>query len=352
MGHISGLRTGVWIIAVACIVTALYVGRAIFAPFAIAVFLWLVMESFARKINEVVKFLPDWACRLIGIVLVLIGFGLVLALLGQGIEDISSHAGDYESRINELIAYGYNLFGLTDAPTFSSILFGESGQKFLARIASATSTLSENLVVVLIYVAFLFMAAQNWPKKLDALFPDTQHREQVRKVSADMTEGIEDYLWTQTVISVIITILTYITLIALGVQNAILLAVLIFILNYIPTVGSIIAVFLPLLFAIAQPGWPAYMPDNTIINAALVFFGVSFWQFSIGNFVQPRMMGDTLNLSTLFVLLSLSVWGAIWGIPGMFLSAPLTVIVMVVCNQFSSTKWLAILLSADGKPEK
>ncbi|WP_345382423.1 AI-2E family transporter, partial [Actinomycetospora straminea] len=116
--------------------------------------------------------------------------------------------------------------------------------------------------------------------------------------------------------------------------------------------GSILAAFVPLLFAIAQPSWPGYMPDNTYLNAGLVFAGVSFWQFSIGNFIQPRLMGDTLNLSTLVVLLSLSIWGALWGIPGMFLSAPLTVLVMVICNQFNSTKWLAILLSADGKPGK
>ncbi len=346
----AGLRTGIWIIATGVIVTALYLGRSIFAPFAIAVFLWLVMESFSRKINRAISILPEWASRVIGIIIVLTGFGLVLVLLGQGIEDISARAGDYESRINELIAEGYSLLGLRDAPTFSAIVFGETGQRFIGSIASATSKLSENLVIVLIYIAFLFMAASNWSEKLDAIFRDPDHRAQVREISADMVDGIEGYLWTQTVISALITVLTYITLLIFGVQNALLLCVLIFILNYIPTVGSILAAFVPLVFAIAQPEWPAYMPESTMISAGLVFLGVSFWQFLIGNFVQPRIMGDTLNLSTLVVLLSLAVWGALWGIPGMFLSAPLTVIIMIVCNQFSSTKWFAILLSADGKP--
>lgn len=349
---LEGIRSAVWIIAVGVIVTALYLGRDIFAPFAIAVFLWLVMESFARQIDETLKILPSWACRLIGIALVLLGFGLVLVFLGQGIEDISGRAGEYEARINDLIRDMYHMIGLPNAPTLSSLLFGETGQRFIGALASATSALSENLVIVLIYVAFLFLAASNWSTKLDEIFKDPGHREQVRQVSAEAARGIESYLWTQTVISVLITTLTYLTLIALGVENAILLSVLIFILNYIPTVGSILAAFVPLLFAIAQPSWPGYMPDNTYLNAGLVFAGVSFWQFSIGNFIQPRLMGDTLNLSTLVVLLSLSIWGALWGIPGMFLSAPLTVLVMVICNQFNSTKWLAILLSADGKPGK
>lgn len=346
----AGIKTGIWIIAVGVIVAALYVGRAIFAPFAIAIFLWLVMESFSKKIGDIAKFLPEWASRTLGILVVLAGFGLLIILLGRGVENISSHARDYENRIDELIRYVYHLLGLPEAPSLSSILFGETGRRFLSEVASATSTLSENLVIVLIYIGFLFLAASNWSSKLDALFPDPDDRAKISQISRDMLRGIEGYLWTQTVISVIITFLTYLTLLALGVQNALLLCVIIFVLNYIPTVGSIIAAFMPVLFAVAQPTWPGYMPDNNLLNAVIVFAAVSFWQFSIGNFVQPRMMGDTLNLSTLVVLLSLSIWGALWGIPGMFLSAPLTVIVMIICNQFQSTRWLAIILSSDGKP--
>ena len=339
----TGLKSGIWIIATGVIITGLYYGRDIMAPFAMAVFLWLVMESFSHRINTSVAFLPSWAARIIGILLVLLGFGTAFVFLAQGIEGISGRSGLYESRINELISDIYAWIGLPGAPTLSTLLFGETGQKFIGSIASATGNLSENLIIVLIYVAFLFLAASNWPAKLDAIFPEADNREQVRKVGADARRGIESYLWTQTVISVIITVLTYITLIILGVQNAILLSVLIFILNYIPTVGSILAAVVPLVFTLVQPEWPSFMSDNPYINAGIVFVCVSFWQFTIGNFIQPRLMGDSLNLSTLVVLLSLAVWGAIWGIPGMFLSAPLTVVLMIIMNQFQSTKWLAIL---------
>ena len=86
--------------------------------------------------------------------------------------------------------------------------------------------------------------------------------------------------------------------------------------------------------------------------ALIVFASVSVWQFVIGNFVQPRLMGETLNLSSLVVLISLAVWGAIWGIPGMFLSAPLTVLMMILLAQTPGARWIAILLSADGHPIK
>ena len=347
----NGIKSGIWIIATGVIITGMYYGRDILAPFAMAVFLWLIMESFSHQIDRTFGFLPKWAARMLGILLVLFGFGMVVVFLAQGVESISGRSGLYESRINELIADIYRWIGLPDAPTLSKLLFGETGKKFIGSLASATGTLSESLIVVLIYVAFLFLAASAWPEKLDAIFPDPDNREQVRKVGADARRGIESYLWTQTVISIIITLLTYVTLVILGVQNAVLLAVLIFILNYIPTVGSIIAAVVPLMFALVQPEWPGFLSDNPYINAGIVFGAVSFWQFTIGNFIQPRLMGDSLNLSTLVVLLTLALWGAVWGIPGMFLSAPLTVVLMIIMNQFQSTKWIAILLSSNGKPD-
>ncbi|MFT5931055.1 MAG: AI-2 transport protein TqsA [Hyphomonas sp.] len=126
-------------------------------------------------------------------------------------------------------------------------------------------------------------------------------------------------------------------------------------LNYIPTVGSIVAALVPPLFALVQPEVPAWIPGSApqdiYIYAAIVFGIVSFWQFSIGNFIQPRMMGESLNLSSLVVLLALAIWGVLWGIPGMFLSAPLTVLMMILFAQSEGTRWIAILLSSDGNPQ-
>ena len=109
------------------------------------------------------------------------------------------------------------------------------------------------------------------------------------------------------------------------------------------------------MFALVQPDVPAWVPgaapQDSYVYSAIVFGIVSFWQFSIGNFVQPRMMGDSLNLSALVVLLALAIWGVLWGIPGMFLSAPLTVLMMILFAQSDDTRWIAVLLSSDGNPE-
>ncbi|MEM9055045.1 MAG: AI-2E family transporter, partial [Pseudomonadota bacterium] len=293
--------------------------------------------------------------RAMALFLVLGGFIGFIVLLARGVAQFGGQSSEYERKINQLISDAYILFHLGDAPTLTELVFNETGQRFFGTIANATSSLTGDLVLILIYVAFLFLAQSAWPNKLNRIFPDPEQREQVRHVGDAARKGIETYLWTQTVISALITGLTYVTLMALGVENVLFLSALIFILNYIPTIGSIVAALVPPLFALVQPEIPAWVPgvdpQDGYIFAGLVFFGVSFWQFTIGNFVQPRIMGDTLNLSALVVLLALAIWGAIWGIPGMFLSAPLTVLMMILFAQADSTRWIAILLSANGEPQ-
>ena len=128
-----------------------------------------------------------------------------------------------------------------------------------------------------------------------------------------------------------------------GLENAFFWAFLIFILNYVPIVGAVVAIVLPSLFALVQ--FPGYG------QAALLLGGLFAVTFLVGNILLPRMQGDSLNMDPLVVLMSLGFWGAIWGLPGMFLSTPLTVLVMVVLAQFEGSRWIAILLSADGDPQ-
>lgn len=353
MAQRSG-ATGIWVIATGVIIAMLYLGRDILAPFALAVFLFLIIEGFARAIDGRFKLLKLGWSRALAIFVVIGGFVGFLAMMARGIAEFGIQGDAYLVRINALIEDVYGWFQLGNAPTLTELVFNESGQAFLGTIASETSGLTGDLVLILIYVAFLFLAQSAWPTKLDRIFADPDRREQVKDVGDAARRGIETYLWTQTVISALTTLLTYITLTALGVDNVLFLSTLIFVLNYIPTIGSIVAALVPPLFALVQPevaAWiPGDAPNDSYIFAALVFLGVSFWQFSIGNFVQPRIMGDTLNLSALVVLLALAIWGAIWGIPGMFLSAPLTVLMMILFAQSESTKWLAVLLSANGEP--
>jgi len=228
-------------------------------------------------------------------------------------------------------------------PTLDALIARADSGALLRTVGAALQNVVGDIVFILIYLAFLFSAAANFHEKLDRIFPDAARREEVRLVLTEIRQSMGAYLWVQTLMSLVITGLTLATLVVLGMPNAAFWAFLIFFLNYIPTIGSLLAVALVTLAAVVE--------FNTVGQVALVAGGVGVWQFVVGNFVQPRLTGDSLNLSAVVVLLGLALWGSIWGIVGAFLSAPLTTMIMLVCAQNSSTRWIAILLSEDGRPK-
>ena len=136
-------------------------------------------------------------------------------------------------------------------------------------------------------------------------------------------------------------LLSYFVLLIIGVDAPAFWAFLIFVLNFIPTIGSLIATIFPTIFALLQFG------DFT--QGILVLAIVGSIQMVIGNLVEPKLMGDSLNISPLVVLLTLAIWGVMWGITGMLLSVPITVIMIIIMSEFQTTRPLAILLSQTGK---
>jgi predicted PurR-regulated permease PerM len=243
------------------------------------------------------------------------------------------------------------MLGLSYAPKLSTLIFSDATVRFVQPALTVARGMASDLVLVLIYVAFLYVSSARYPRKIVQIFPKHDTRTHAMAVMNEIRRAMEQYLWVQTALSIITTVLTYVTLLAVGLDNALFWAFVIFVLNYIPTIGSIVAAILPALFAIAQPTWPGWMPTDPMWCALIVFLAVSVWQFAIGNFVGPRMTGSSLNISALVVLLSLAVWGALWGLTGMFLSAPLTVLIMIVLAQIPGARWIAILLSEDGRPD-
>lgn len=375
------MTAGVWIIATVAIGMVLNQGAKILAPFAMSIFVWLVMEGFARAIRRPFPHIPNWAAHAFAIAVVAISIIAFASILRGAIVEFTDRAGEYESRINSLIEQTYNTLGLSGGPpqapapaaatpsgpapahvvepppmqtgrppTLSELFYSDTTLGLAQAAANSVSGLIGDIVIIMIYVAFLYVTANSFRGKFDRIFSRQEDRDRAHLVGKDVRRTMEQYLWVQTALSIINTALTYVTLLALGLHNALFWAFVIFVLNYIPTIGSIVAGILPALFAFVQEDWPAYMPQDELWCAVAVFFGVAVWQFLIGNFVGPRMMSNRLNLSALVVLLSLAVWGALWGLPGMFLSAPLTVLIMIVLAQIHGARWIAVLMSADGNP--
>lgn len=322
----------------------LYWMRDILAPFALAIFFWLIIDAFARWLDEKLSFLPYIATLTIAILVVagaLIGTGVIIADTAFA---IAHDAPRYQSRLGEIINPLLERFGNGSWDSLNT-RFGLDGklQVLISAIASSIQGVMSSFTFIAIYVAFLFAAQNSFPKKMDDLFPDPNKRKKAALVMERIRESIEKYLGVQTLMSIIMTALSYGVMKAFGLDNALFWALVIFILNYIPVVGSVLAGALPALFALVQ------FPSLSMVGfMAALLFAV---QFIISNTLQPKMMGDSMNLSALVVILSLVLWQALWGGVGAFLSAPLTVIIMIIFAQFPTTRWIAVLLSADGNPD-
>lgn len=336
-------RAALWIVATGVIAAGLYFLREPLSQFAMALFLWLAIDGLTETLGRRIPFLPRWLALPLALVVVL----AIVALIGYVLVDnIAAIFGDitrYEFRLNQVLSQVHQTIGGPGrSPTVGDLVAQFDPASLTAEIGDSLQNAASASIFTLIFLAFIFPAAGVMSDKLDYIFRDKGQRGRTREVLQRIRESMERYLWVQTVMSLIITALTYITLRIIGLENALFWSFLIFFLNYIPTIGSIAAVVLTTAVALVQ--------FSTLDPVIQVFIGVGVWQFVIGNFVQPRMTGDSLNLSALVVLLALAIWGTVWGIVGAFLAAPITVMLMIVLAQFPTTQWIAILLSADGKP--
>ncbi len=325
---------------------SLYVTRDILTPIALAIFIWLIIDGFARWLDNLSPKLPYWLALIIAVLSVILGIVGIIVIIADTANDIIRESGRYNSRIQDLLHLIGGFFGQPDldyGDIDKQLGISKNLNKGLSVFAGSIQGVLSNFSLIALYVIFLFAAQSSFPKKMDDLFPDRDKRSAASKVGARIRGSIETYLGVQTVISLMQTVLSFAVMQAMGLENALFWALVIFIFNYIPVIGGLAAAVLPALFALVQ--------FDGFFQVLILFGALNLIQIVISNTIQPKMMGDSMNLSALVVVLSLTLWASLWGGVGAFLSAPLTVIIMIIFAQFDTTRPIAILLSADGRPD-
>lgn len=330
------------VLAVIASGVALYVLGDILTPLALALFLSIMIDGFARVLSERAK-VPLRVALPLAIVLSILLFGGAIYVIADNGAGFVSQMGAYGPRLDAVISTTAHLFGVAVPPTIGQLINQLNPSRFIGPIAQGLQGFAANAVFVLIYMGFLIASRHAFKRKLASLFSDRERRANAIQVFQRVRNGVEQYLWIQTVTGLMIAGGSWIVMALVGLDNAVFWAFLIFIVCYIPVVGGAIAVLLPPLFALVQ--FPNFMP------AIILFAALNAINFVVANIVLPRMQGNTLNLDPVVVLFSLALWTVIWGLPGAFLSTPLTVTAMVVLAQFSSSRWIAVLLSSNGDPD-
>lgn len=334
------LTIGVAILAVIASGFACYALRKILTPLLLSVFLLLVIGGLETALTRWTP-LPRRAALPAAIVSVVALFGFSIWLIAENAAGIVEQSSVYAARLDELLHMVSGRFGLQTAPTIDQLFHKLNPGRFASVVAREGTHILDGAVFVLIYLGFMLASREGFRGKVERMFPERGHAEAL-EVAGRIQHGVQSYVWVQTVVGLIIAGASVMVMWPMGIPHLMFWAFLIFMANYIPVIGPAIGVLLPPLFALVDL--------NDVWRPILLFGVLEIIHFAVSHIVQPRMQGRSLNIDPIVVLLSLAFWGAVFGIAGAFLSTPLTVVVMVVCNEFRATRWVPVLLSADGKP--
>jgi predicted PurR-regulated permease PerM len=261
---------------------------------------------------------------------------LVSAVIGRSITQFQDELPVYQQRLDRLVGGAVDWLverGVDlDRREFASSMDTGAIMALVGDTASALLAALSNITLVLLIMVFMLMEARGVPDKLRRALgdPDADLSQFARAA-----ERVYDYLAIKAQVSLLTGLIVTAMCWAVGLDFPLLWGLIAFLFNFIPNIGSIIAAIPAILLALLQ-----LSPER----AVLLGLGYLAVNMVIGNFLEPRMMGRRLGLSTLVVLLSMLFWNWVWGPVGMLLSVPLTVIVKISLEHTSDLRWLAVLL--------
>ena len=337
-------RAALWAIVVAATMYLLVAGRGLLLPFVLGLVLWYMVDALADAFEQprLGRLRLPRPVALLAAVCVMGGLLWVVGrTIGRNITAVAAAAPNYERRLQILINEGARLVGIEQAPTLDELFDRISLADTLSSLAAAAASVVSVAGIVLIYAGFLFVEQVRFRRKLAIILGSGGQQERVQAVLDQIDRDIRIYIRIKTTLAVATSALAYTVMAWVGVDFAAFWAVMVFFFYYIPTVGSILAIAAPAVLTLVQ------FDHLTPFLIVLLVFGTI--QIVTANVIEPAIMGRTLNLSPLVVIVSLMVWGTIWGVVGMFLCVPIMVVALIVLAQFETTRPVAVLLSADGK---
>jgi len=335
----------IFLIIITVVVVCIY-AQSIILPFVMAILFWVLIRVIRKLLCriKIIGRLPRWMLTIFS-TLVLIGFmALIITLISSNISELSKTLPVYEANVNKMKDSINEKFDIDIVSMLGDFSKDIKFASILSTMLSTLTSLFSNVFTVLLYLLFLLLEEPIFPGKLKAMYPEKERYDHVNELVSKIDHSIGNYLALKTLTSLMTGLLSYFALLFIGIDAPLFWAFLIFLLNFIPTIGSLTATIFPALFAVLQFG--EFTPG------ILVLVIVGAIQMIIGNLVEPKIMGNSLNISPLVVFLTLAIWGVIWGISGMLLSVPITVILIIIMSEFPGTRPFAILLSQRGKLNK
>lgn len=322
----------------------LYIGKDLLIPFVIAVAIWymlITLSALFQKATFLNKKLPYPAALLLSLGFIFLVSLFIYELVSSNVSDVTRELPRYQEKLGRSFTNLLDNFPIDISSFKKDFLSRFSLIGIATSVAQSVTFLISYLGIIFLYVLFLILEWRSFDQKLEALFPDARKLSKAKKIIRTISRDIQSYIILKTVLSLAVALIAYILFIAVGLHFPAFWALVLFLLNYIPTIGAMIGTLLPCLLTLIQ--FDTWMPF-IFISTALI--GI---QFVEGNIIEPKLVGRSVNLSPVVILISLAVWGYLWGIVGLFLGIPIMVIVNIILSHFEKTRPIAILLSENGE---
>lgn len=326
----------------------LYIGKGVFVPIIFSILVVYVIVGLTRLLTRlplVGRFLSGRLGYILSVAAIALALAGIASLAVASLGNVAALAPLYAASLLNLIQDLATRVGVESAPTWATLrqdlLAQVNTHKLIGSTVLSATAIVSSLVVVLLYVFFLLIEQRAFSAKIARISSDPRRVEQLQSMIVHINDRIGTYLALKTVVSLVLGLISWAVLAALGVKFSAFWAVTIGLLNYVPYIGSVLGVLLPVAFATMQFG--------DLGAVMVVALSLSIVQFFIGFFLDPHLMGSSLNLSPFVILVSLAAWSALWGVPGAFLAVPVTACMVLVFSEFPGTRPIAVLLSRNGR---
>lgn len=332
------------LIVLAISVFGLNAGAGFLVPLTLAVLVFVLVAAVsdgAIRVSAPVLALPRWIADLVGVFVVLSGLFAIMFVLGNQATQFARALPRYEAQFDQAISRIGGMLGADLTAALQTTLINVDLSRLAVSAFGGATSFVNTFLLICIYVSFMMVERRMMAHKILLAIRNPDLEQEISSIMATISFSLQRYVSVKTFVSVLTALVSYAMFRAIGLDFPETWAVLTFALNFIPSIGSVIAVIFPALVSLVQ------FDDITPFLVIVFFCGTV--QFLLGNVLDPALLGRSLNLSTFMVIIALTFWSAVWGLIGAFLSVPLTVCVLIVLSQIPAARPVAILMSKDGQ---
>ena len=332
------------VIAIAATLWLLIQARAVLEPFMIALFIWFLLNAIAATWTRYVHgpgVAPTRLARAISGTLFILTLVLLTLLVAKNADAMRSQIPVYEANLDAMISRLASSAGVESYFSIAELIARIDLTSIALQLAGTAASLVSMLMIIIAYIIFISMESGAAEKKLAAIVSSPGKHAEITKIARRINHDIETYLGIKVILGVIQAVPTYVVLSLVGVDAAAFWAVVIFFFSFIPTIGSLVGIVFPSLMALVQ--FETFAPFFIVVGTLAAV------QLLASNYLEPRLMGRSLNLSPLAIFLAIFAGGALWGIVGAVIIVPLLAVALIVFAQIPSMRPVAILLSGDGE---